>query len=902
MDSGSAVVSQLADASLRALGVAAAAWVAIRLLRVRGAAGRHAVWTLAAAAMLLMAFLRPLLPPIPLPVLAPVERVAAVSTVVVPLAGGVPSGPGPDQSQDREGAVYGSSPAPRSTPIDWRLVAAAVYGAGVLVFAGLLAAGYAFTGWLVRASRRVDCRGVEDVFESDWIAVPMTVGLLRPKILLPAGWRQWPAGKLDAALAHERMHVRRADWAVAVLAGLNRCVFWFHPLSWWLGRQLAALAEQACDDATVLELGGRECYAQTLLDMAAAVQRGRRRLLWEAIAMARKAEVGTRIERILDETREIPRGWSRARWLAVAACSLPLFYMTAAVQVTRAQGAAPAPAPASQPQESAPQADAAPAPQPAQSAPDAKSAQGAPRRIDLPGSDMERLLSHKVEPAYPPKAIEAGVEGEVILATVIGADGHVKSARPIYGHPLLMAAAQAALMQYVYRPRTLNAAEMAEIASTATVIFRLPGAADPSPQITRPVVIYKTEPEYSSEARKARVNGKVQLRLVVGKDGIPGDIRVVKSESPLLDQPALDAAGKWRFKPGSRNGVPVETEVTVEMNFRLFPQQAAPTTEPSGDALPPPMILYQREAQYPRIAAQMGQRGTVELQAIIGVDGRVKSVKVLKGPPMLAKAAQDAVMQWVYKPTLLNGVPVENETHVSIKFDGGAAASPEPAPAPGGDTSESGRPPQGSEATAAKTPAPARQISPARLVYKRDPEYPKDALGKGRGTFVQLQAIIGVDGRVKAVTILDGQPVLAKAAEDAVMQWVYEPTKLNGIPVESETHISINFDRQTKAPAPPPDSTQPPEQGTIEPVPIHKVNPLIPEMARRMGVSGIVKVVATIGTDGHVRDVKAIEGPPALQQAVVDAVKQWIYKPILRDGVPVESETRITVNMMVPRL
>ena len=104
---------------------------------------------------------------------------------------------------------------------------------------------------------------------------------------------------------------------------------------------------------------------------------------------------------------------------------------------------------------------------------------------------------------------------------------------------------------------------------------------------------------------------------------------------------------------------------------------------PRGAAPPPPtaskasasqisqaVLVYRRDPEYPKMAQQMGQKGVVELVATIGIDGKVKGVKVLKGPPMLQKAAQEAVMQWVYKPTLLNGTPVENETHISITFTG----------------------------------------------------------------------------------------------------------------------------------------------------------------------------------------------------------------------------------------
>ena len=102
------------------------------------------------------------------------------------------------------------------------------------------------------------------------------------------------------------------------------------------------------------------------------------------------------------------------------------------------------------------------------------------------------------------------------------------------------------------------------------------------------------------------------------------------------------------------------------------PRQAAPPPPPSSKAaasqISQAVLVYKRDPEYPKMAQQMGQKGVVELVATIGIDGKVKGVKVLKGPPMLQKAAQEAVMQWVYKPTLLNGTPVENETHISITF------------------------------------------------------------------------------------------------------------------------------------------------------------------------------------------------------------------------------------------
>ena len=81
-------------------------------------------------------------------------------------------------------------------------------------------------------------------------------------------------------------------------------------------------------------------------------------------------------------------------------------------------------------------------------------------------------------------------------------------------------------------------------------------------------------------------------------------------------------------------------------------------------------MVFSKQPEYPKLARQMGVKGSVEVVATIGTDGRVKSVKVEKGHPLLVKAATDAVMQWVYKPTLLNGVPVQNDTHITLNFMG----------------------------------------------------------------------------------------------------------------------------------------------------------------------------------------------------------------------------------------
>jgi peptidyl-prolyl cis-trans isomerase A (cyclophilin A) len=82
---------------------------------------------------------------------------------------------------------------------------------------------------------------------------------------------------------------------------------------------------------------------------------------------------------------------------------------------------------------------------------------------------------------------------------------------------------------------------------------------------------------------------------------------------------------------------------------------------------------------------------------------------------------------------------------------------------------------------------------------------------------------------------------------------------------------------------------------------VSKVNPVYPIDAKKAGVSGTVVLQATIGTDGLIEDLQVISGPDLLQQAALDAVKQWRYRPYLLNGEPVEVRTTINIIFTLAR-
>jgi periplasmic protein TonB len=87
---------------------------------------------------------------------------------------------------------------------------------------------------------------------------------------------------------------------------------------------------------------------------------------------------------------------------------------------------------------------------------------------------------------------------------------------------------------------------------------------------TRPTLLLKVEPEYSEQARQSKFQGTVLLRVVIDEKGFPREIGVTRPLGLGLDEKAMEAVRRWRFKPATRDGKPVAMEAVVEVNFRLL--------------------------------------------------------------------------------------------------------------------------------------------------------------------------------------------------------------------------------------------------------------------------------------------------------------------------------------------
>ncbi len=345
----------------------------------------------------------------------------------------------------------------------------------------------------------------------------------------------------------------------------------------------------------------------------------------------------------------------------------------------------------------------------------------------------------------------------------------------------------------------------------------------------------------------------------------------------------------------------------------------------------PPRLIKKVDPIYPEDAQKAGIEGAVILKARTDIHGRITNIKVEKSAnPLLDQAAVEALRQWVYEPAIIEGNPQTAEFDVTLKFaldkdkkgvvggvaggvvggvkggveggvkggvkggvQGGVVGGVEGGVLGGVQSDEMEKQKLEIEKDAVRA---IGDIKPPKLIKRVDPVYPEIARQAHVEGVVILEIKIDEDGRVVATRILRSIPLLDQAAIDAVKQWVYEPKLIDGKPrkILFTEAVSFRLDEKdveefSKGAVKVKDGISPPEL-------IKRVDPVYPEVARQARVEGAVILLVRTDVKGRVKNVMVLRSIPLLNLAAMDAVRQWIYKPLLIDGEPWEAVFTVTVN------
>jgi TonB family protein len=342
----------------------------------------------------------------------------------------------------------------------------------------------------------------------------------------------------------------------------------------------------------------------------------------------------------------------------------------------------------------------------------------------------------------------------------------------------------------------------------------------------------------------------------------------------------------------------------------------------------PPRLIKQVDPFYPEIARQARVEGIVILEAETDMYGRVRNTKILRSIPLLDKAAIDSVKQWIYEPFVIDGKPRGVIFTVTVRFTLDGKGKESSRVAAGGAVTG------GVAGGVIAAPLKLTSAPQPKLIKQVDPVYPEAARKARIEGIVIVEATTDIYGRVQDAKALRSIPLLDQAAIDAVKQWVYEPAIIDGKPIPISFNVTISFTldgnkaavggvvggvaggveggvkggvqggavggvmggvvggtmtkEETRKPAAEGEKLGPVRAtGNIKPpTRIKAVDPIYPREAREEGIEGVVILEAETDIYGRVKDTKILRSLLPLDQAAIDAVKQWVYEPFIFEGKP----------------
>ena len=514
-------------------------------------------------------------------------------------------------------------------------------------------------------------------FESSLVDVPTVIGWIRPTILVPASALAGLApSQMEAILAHELAHIRRFDYLVNGLQNLVETVLFYHPAVWWVSGEMRREREHCCDDLAVAIVGSRVTYAGAL----ATLEESRQRALTFGMA-ATGGDLLARVRRVLGAPA--PRRQQPSMLLAAAV----LVGVGAVGLAGRTNERVPLATPPSVETAGAaliPSARATAAPEAAPSRPEPVSAIGVSPAQVTP------------RPTQAPTAVVPQTTWEVELRELEERFRVAKVRNDVGTLALLL---DDGFSETNQNGNTRNKAQFLELFATFPIQSISQTITGVQATFER-AVITGSMIEFNSSGIDAMLFTRVWVRtgttwqLLASTQFRDPQRRVVFS--PSLTEgvivPGGAAAGGAVNVPGTAMATDAVELTTLRRDYeRLLksfeqlrssgtiaprspvPTPVAPTPlgwpaiRVGGDIKEPRKIRDVRPV-YPAIAKANGVSGVVIIEAVIDEAGAVRDARVLRSIPNLDQAALDAVLQWRYTPTILNGVPTAITMTVTVNF------------------------------------------------------------------------------------------------------------------------------------------------------------------------------------------------------------------------------------------
>ena len=466
--------------------------------------------------------------------------------------------------------------------------------------------------------------------------------------------------------------------------------------------------------------------------------------------MARTVEVRKRIERILDETRQIPRGLTRGRWAALLACSLPLLYAASVAKLAPAQAipatpragyAQPAPAPAPMVIAQVRPAPPAPLPMPTGPAQSQEDGRLVVLYFDLqaiPADDQIRVRD------YAQRFLDSQTRAADRVAIMTNS-GELKVVQDFTGdHDLL---SQSIRSLTGSSDISDSSRQLAVLEAAVRMLAPLPG---------KKALIYFSSGSQRDISAEAALYATLRAAGQANVAFYPVDVR--------------DLAG----------GAVFQSVVTASAQ-PPYPHIAPIDTAP----------IQRVDPVYPTQAIAAGVEGDVQFRIIVGTDGRVRNAQLIGGNPLLEAAAREAVNQYLYSPfKMANGEGAELDTTVTVPFRLNGAP---PVQSAAVEEMRVLTRNYHAEYGGANSAGPIGD-HPPQLRYKVEPEYPFALRAQNVQGTVTLAVTIDVGGVPRDIHVTQSaDPGLDAQAIAAAGRWQFTPARKDGQPVEAPAILQFTF-------------------------------------------------------------------------------------------------------------
>ena len=268
----------------------------------------------------------------------------------------------------------------------------------------------------------------------------------------------------------------------------------------------------------------------------------------------------------------------------------------------------------------------------------------------------ETKLLHRSPVRYPQSAIEKGIQGTVVVEASLDSKGEVSDAQVVSGPQELRKAALESVLQWHYN---MEAGVPSKV--QVAIDFVLPSQSAPAAKAVAGPPANGVVQRINLGSLPEPLREKVSNRLTVH---IGDELTAANSQELMTSLNAIDEHLHATWTPSADGAGSV---IDVFLSAGSADSLSAKRIRVGGNvqAL---NIISKVTPVYPPLAKQAKIQGTVRFTAYIAKDGHIENLELVSGHPLLAAAAQDAVKQWVYRPTLLNGDPVEVVTQIDVNF------------------------------------------------------------------------------------------------------------------------------------------------------------------------------------------------------------------------------------------